>query len=153
MLSNISWNTYFLFIATLTISYYIIIALLFYRETIQRLVTRNASAGDETNTSSRIIQLTQPQTEDVPQPHSLTNDAEDLDTIERIVNEIRYEVILKAGSHVTKEKLLVVFKNYLGTISGNFPMTFKNSITSLLIKEAVEQCHISFTKEEIEAIW
>jgi hypothetical protein len=156
MFNSISWGTFFTCMGVATLLYYLSISLLFFRQEIQDLL-----AGKKQLFITPPAKAPAPGIagkELTPQTHSTAASADarympDIDQLEKIINELRYEVIPKAGGHATKEKLAVLFHNYLSTLGGNMPVPFKNSINQLMIKEAAEQCGLSFQEQELQQLW
>jgi len=157
MLNNISWATFFIAIGITATLYYLTIGLLFFRKELQNILSGKQAliipltAKMKTTTKAVTDQRSNPQytTTDA----STAQNMPDLDQLEKIINEIRYEVIPKAGDHPTKAKLAILFSNYLSGLNGNLPMTLKNNISALCIKEAAEQCNIVFEEQELQQLW
>lgn len=157
MFSNITWETFFITIGIGATLYYLTIGLLFFRKELQNILsgkkaliislTPKKEATTKAITEQRFTQ--QPAT---PDP-SAEQFMPDLDQLETIIHEVRYEVIPKAGSHPTKAKLAILFSNYLSGLSGNLPITLKNNINQLCVKEAAEQCSIVFEEQELQQLW
>ena len=151
MFSRISWSTFISYTALTIAAYYLIIFLLFYRKRFKTVFTGYGKTGLKTAIPEK--QVTIPQS-----GQQVVESREDqympgIDQLEKIINELRYEVIPKAGKSPTKAKLAILFQNYMATLNGNLPVTFKNSIVRLMIKEATEQCGVSFQEEELHQLW
>ncbi|MHB8207648.1 hypothetical protein [Mucilaginibacter sp.] len=157
MLSNISWGDFITYVAIATVLYYITIGFLYYRPEIKSLLAGKpkgfgftVAKGKESGKPVQDVKIPQNQTTIIEGKNYNLPDNNDLNNI---LNEIRYEIIPKAGSHPTKAKLATVFQYYLETLNGNLPVPFKNDINQLIVKIAIEQCGISFTEEEVQQLW
>lgn len=153
MFSSISWSTYFTYAGIATALYYAIIGLVFYRQQLQSLLSAKPkitlpNTGRPPVRDANAAQKTA-QVNEVHDHQVLP----DIDQLEKIIHELRHEVIPKAGAQPTKAKLAVVFQNYLSTIDGNLPVLFKNNINQLMTREAAEQCGVHFSAEEIQQLW
>ncbi|EHQ24291.1 hypothetical protein [Mucilaginibacter paludis] len=155
MFSNITWGTYWSYTAAATALYYVSLGLVFYRHDLQNLATGKRKLylfrGAKQPSQENAFQTNA----SAPGPVKVSANstlAPDLDQVSQLINELRYEVIPKAGKHATKEKLTVLFSNYLSGIKGNLPVELKNSILQLMAKEAAEQCGVNFSTEELQQL-
>lgn len=149
MLSRISWQHFAFAVIVLLFIYYLFIGLTLYRKQLPGLIERlrkgnPRTKADVTNTE---LHIAAHRNDDIELPTDIVR-------VERIINEVRYEILPKAGSHATKEKLLIVFKNYLSGFSeDNLPIPFKTGISQLIVKEVATQCNVLFDPSEIAALW
>ncbi|RKR80692.1 hypothetical protein BDD43_0824 [Mucilaginibacter gracilis] len=150
MLNSISWGTFFTWVALATVVYYVAIGLLFYRTEIRGLLSGNVNnlMVKRQNQPGAGIAATNEKSQ---QPGA--EDRGEARQLENILNEVRYEIIPKAGEHPTKAKLAIVFQHYFQTLKGNYSETFRISVIQLMAGEAVAQCGISFEEEELNQLW
>ena len=150
MLSKISWQQFAFAVIVLLFIYYLFIGLTLYRKQLPGLIERLRKGSPRTKsgiTGTELHIAARPADNDVELPTDIVR-------VERIINEVRYEILPKAGSHATKEKLLIVFKNYLSGFSNdNLPIPFKTGINQLIVKEVATQCNVLLDPEEIAALW
>lgn len=134
MLSKISWGQFALAVVVILLLYYLFIGFSLYRQKLKDFLQRKPT-------------ITHPPAVPVDIPG-------DLVLIERIINEVRYEILPKAGEHATKDKLLVIFKNYLSGFSGqNMPVAFRTAINQMLTKETAAACNVLIDPSEIATLW
>ncbi|WP_413670104.1 hypothetical protein ACEN9X_09285 [Mucilaginibacter sp. Mucisp86] len=143
MLSKISWGQFALAVVVVLLLYYLVIGISLYRDKIRELLQKRPAQPRATDRETQ------------PKPKQAEIDIpSDLVLIERMINEVRYEILPKAGEHATKDKLLIVFKNYLSGFSGqNLPTPFKTGINQLIAKEAASQCDVFIDPAEIAELW
>ncbi|MCJ8208103.1 hypothetical protein MUY27_00190 [Mucilaginibacter sp. RS28] len=144
MLSKISWGQFGLSAAILLLLYYLFIGLTVYRKKIRDFMRKRPAQPQ--------VAFTNPAPGPVPPPTA--DMPTDIVLMEQIQQELRYDLLPRAGSHATKDKLLVLFRQYLsGLNTQNLALPFKTAVNQLMAKEALQQCNIFIDPAEIAALW
>ncbi len=147
MLSKISWQQFTLAVLILLVLYYLFIGLTLYRKQLPRLFKRFTDPPQKQPSAAKDRAQTPVADDSVDMPT-------DIVLVERIINEVRYEILPKAGAHATRDKLLVVFGNYLSALGkDNLPVPFKAAINQHIAKETAAQCNVYLDPAEIAALW
>ncbi len=141
MLSSVTWGEFMVTVIVVIILYYLFIGFRYYREEIKSLLSGRLSKAN-------------PQKE---QQQTIPDDAQDnddlFDELETVVNDLRYEVLDKAGKKTSKQELLEQLKNQLRGYSGLQRPAYRTAINNYIIMHAKEICGIDFSEWELNNAW
>ena len=140
MLSNVTWSEYLGVVVTILIFYYLFIAFKYYREDLKALWSGKLSWGNYFKSKQRGA------TED--QTNSTL-----FEELEDVVNDLKYAVLDKAGSQVSKPDLLDQLQQRLANYHGLGKPAYRVAINNFIIKHAQETCGVVYSEEELNSAW
>lgn len=141
MLNNVSWGQYFASVILILILYYLVVALLFYRDEIQSLLQPKISP-----TGSGQQQKSNADTKD-----KLREPDEAFDGLEVVISDLRG--ILEAGKEASKERLLGQLSGRLASYAGLRHPAFRAAINNYIVTHAKEISGAAFSEQELSAAW
>lgn len=142
MLSQISWSSYFEFVAIVLIIYYSIVLVAFYKSDIKKGMSLKFQASSPLSNTGMGIS----EDENTPQQVEPPN---------RLVDEIK-ALIRQAGYNLTpKEEILSALRRLF--LSEGFESIdrslFKVRINTIIAKECKAHCSIHLSEEDLSVVW
>jgi hypothetical protein len=154
MFKEISWQLYGTCLIIAVIGYYLVIGWLYFRKERTRLFAKKQT----NNHDEEVTQAERQFNETIKQQPSEITLSENsflvaFNELEKIINDIRYELLPKAGPHADKAQLITLLKSSLKNYQGLTVPAFRMTVNSYIIREAAAQCDVSFTAQELETAW
>ena len=155
MFNNISWSSYFSIIAAITVIYYFLMAVIFYRNEITKIIFSGnlnlRSIPAKAKRESSIINSGKDSEEKYISDEK--EDAIQSSIVHELINELNKVFKKSSEKKFLKEELIVALqltlKNYLLLKSG----PFCEAINSLIELESQSQCSIYLNEDEMELLW
>ncbi|RZJ81605.1 MAG: hypothetical protein EOO20_25055 [Chryseobacterium sp.] len=76
-----------------------------------------------------------------------------LSTLEKLINDVRYNILVKAGKTATKEQLLQEIAEQVANYDGLHHPAFRYSLHDYIIQHTENICGVKIEEEELEALW
>lgn len=81
-------------------------------------------------------------------------DEEDfLPALERLIKDLRYNILVKAGKTATKEQLLEAIAEKVANCDGLHHPAFRYALNNYIIHHTEKICGVRIEDEELEALW
>lgn len=132
MLEGITWKTYLIYMIILLVVYYLIIGILYYRGGIIDLIKGRGRVTKEPEVRSARASF---------------------DELEEVVEDIRANILLKAGDMVGKEELLGQLANRLTNYHGLREPAFRIALNHFIVEHAESICGVTFEEDELDERW
>lgn len=140
MISNITWGEYLAAIAVLTGGYYLVIAGVFYRRGISRVLAGKFSIKNLKRSSD--------------QPATRSSEEEvAFGELEAVVGDLKRSVLEQAGNGVSKSQLLLQLKDRLANYGGLRQPACREAVNEFIIDHAKETCGVVFSEGELDEAW
>ena len=147
MLSNYSWKEYAAVMGILLFIYYLVIGYLYYWKDIKILI------GSRSGSLNRTVSATSEQVStDITEVSNLYNE-QAIEELERIVLDIKKNILVRAGISAGKEALLSHLKERLANYDGLRQPAYRDAINKFLIENSRELCGVTFHGQELNAAW
>ena len=155
MFNDISWSSYFSIIAAITAIYYFLIAVIFYRNEITKIIFSGnlnfRSTPAKAKRESSIINSDKDSEEEYKSDEK--EDDIQSSTVHKLMNELNKVFKKSSEKKFLKEELVVALqltlKNYLSLKQS----PFREAINSLIELESQSQCSIYLNEDEMELLW
>lgn len=76
-----------------------------------------------------------------------------LSTLEKLINDVRYNILVKAGKTATKEQLLQAIAEQVANYDGLHHPAFRYALHYYIIQHTENICGVKIEEEELEALW
>lgn len=141
MLKNISWSNFLLTIAMLTIGYYLIIGLVYYRSSIQAIFRRGRSPSN--------VASDQDGAQEQRDPASVRDD---FASTKEAIDKLKSVIERAAADGVDRQDLLHVVSFHLEPYKILHGTAFGVAINNSITRE-LDQCGHNLSEDELDAIW
>lgn len=86
--------------------------------------------------------------------HSSVEKEDDfLKTLEKLINDLRFNILVKAGKTATKKQLLEAFSEKVANHDGLHHPAFRCALNNYLILYSENICGVKIEEEELETLW
>lgn len=132
MLSNVSWSEYLIGIGLLLAAYYLFVILKYYKHELKEIISGKSTKRKEPeNFPERFMQESS------------------FDELETVVNDLRYDILEKAGRGADKQILLSQIKARLANYENLQQPAYRVAINNYIMQHAKEICGVVFSEEEL----
>lgn len=76
-----------------------------------------------------------------------------LQTLEKLINDLRYNILVKAGKTATKAQLLEAIAEKVANYDGLHHPAFRYALNNYIIHHTQNICGVKIEEEELEALW
>lgn len=76
-----------------------------------------------------------------------------LKTLEKLINDIRFNILVKAGKTATKEQLLDAFSEKVANYDGLHHPAFRYALNNYIIQHTENICGVKIEEGELETLW
>jgi hypothetical protein len=157
MLKNISWSSYLSITAVITAIYYFLVAVIFYRDEITKLLFSGNShfinPAAKSHTENLNINTDNDFELEYKSEQSEKEDEIQSSSVHQLINELNKIFKKSSEKKYLKEELILAIqltlKNYLSLKE----TPFHGAINSLIELESQSQCSIYLNEDEMELLW
>jgi hypothetical protein len=157
MLKNISWSSYLLISAAITVIYYFFMVMIFYRNEITKIFFSGSSHSvytpSKTQRNNLIINADKDSELEYKSEQNEKEDEIQSSKVHQLINELNKIFKKSSEKKYLKEELILAIqltlKNYL-TLKET---PFLGAINSLIELESQSQCSIYLNEDEMELLW
>lgn len=139
-LKDITWQEYLGTMAILTLIYYVVVIMLFYRSRIRQLMKGRHAVHTE-----------KVEAEDTDDMLS-DADHEMMGELEVIVDDLRHSILVP-GTETTKAELLAQLQQRVANYGGLRRPGYRHALNNFIITQAKEHCRADFSEEELDHAW
>lgn len=139
MLTHFTWTQYWTVLLSATTIYYLIIALLFFRQEITALLRARINHHHSGTGESK-------------DKNGKANRKSGFDGLEPVVADIK-SIMQKAGSGAAKDPLIEQLTERVALYDGMGHPAFRNAIKQYIIRNAETICGVAVSEQELEAAW
>lgn len=143
MLSNLSWKDYIEFAVVLTVIYYLIIGLIYYRRGLSGLASKwqAKKPAVEEEPAKEVTEISNPY-------YTPT-----LDELEGLLSDIKTNILERAGISAGKTALLTELKARLANYDWLRQPAYQDALNQFIAEQAKELCGVTFSVDELEEEW
>ncbi|OJV52482.1 MAG: hypothetical protein BGO31_07480 [Bacteroidetes bacterium 43-16] len=73
--------------------------------------------------------------------------------LEKLINDLRYNILVKVGKTATKEQLLEAISEKVANYDGLHHPAFRYALNNYIIHHTQNICGVKIEEEELEALW
>lgn len=157
MLNTITWQGYWATLALLSLGYYLLIYLLYYRNDFKIAFPKQGTAKNNPSASPAVASFLREQV----QPTSIGEDDLDFETPESKTERLIYACMDEVNAYLdgvkgvrcAKPEFIFAVQKILSKYPGLKGSEFRDSITKMIVSEAAHNCSIHLKEEEVIHVW
>jgi hypothetical protein len=139
MLNDVTWSEYIIGVLVLLFVFYLFVILKFYRKELKDFLSGKLKRPAEPGNEEQSVEAFE--------------DDGSFEVLEQVVNELRQDILEKAGTTADREVLLSQMKTRLMRYDGMYRPAYRVAVNDYIMQHAEEICGVVFSEEELEAEW
>ncbi|MDQ3681602.1 MAG: hypothetical protein M3352_00850 [Bacteroidota bacterium] len=156
MINNISWQGYWISIALLTASYYLVLFLLYYRNEFKHLFSarqvERVPSAVPFETNEKVVHQPQLFSGEFSQA-SVNQEKPEVIAIEQALKDEVQAFFDEAQKSITKKDLLVSLQGICNKYPTVFESPYQQSVNQFIIFLAEQNCSVHLSAEEVSGVW
>ncbi|GEM63901.1 hypothetical protein SF1_18830 [Sphingobacterium faecium NBRC 15299] len=84
---------------------------------------------------------------------AVAKDGNFLKALEKLINDLRFNILVKAGKTATKEQLMEAFSEKVANYDGLHHPAFRYALNNYIIQYTEKICGVKIEEEELENLW
>lgn len=157
MLNNISWQGYWTTIVLLTLAYYIVLYLVYFRRQLPSLLAKRESSPKQPTASPAVASFLQAQNQPSLFPEETADEFTVPDGEEGIVyacmDELNAYFEGAKKQKIAKPELLFALQRILAKHPSLKQSAYKASLSNVIVSEAEHHCSLHLSEAEVVQVW
>ena len=137
MLSNITWTQFLVVLIGVLVLYYVAYFIRF----------RFNGMLEKLNQKSEAYEL------DIYEKNEQDEETRKLDELEILINQIKTDILDKAGKSATKDQLLAALPESVAGYDGLHQPAYRYALNNYINQQAKQLCGVVIEEEELEELW